>query len=194
MVAILKSRRSIRQFRPEPIDKAILLDCIECARLAPSARNLQPLEYCLVTDPELAEETFSLLRWAAYIAPEGNPLEAQHPTAYLAVMIDKDLMQSRYANDAGAAIENFIIAAWAHGIGTCWIASVEREKLRTLLEIPDKYEIDSVIAVGYPAEAPVVETATDIHYWKDSQHVLHVPKKPLSAILHFNRWKNAEGD
>ncbi len=187
---IIKTRRTIRQFHQEEIPLSVWLDCIECARLAPSARNLQPLEYYLVTKPELREEIFPLLKWAGYIAPQGNPLEGKYPTAYLVVLINKELMLSRYANDAGAAIENFILAAWAQGIGTCWIASVEREKLRTSLKIPEQYEIDSVIACGYPAETPVFETSTDVRYWKDEQNVLHVPKKSMKDILHIDDWDN----
>jgi len=190
---IIKTRRTIRQFSQKAIPQAVLLDCIECARVAPSARNLQPLEYCLVTDSPICEKIFPMLRWAGYIAPLGNPRKDQHPTGYLVVLINKNLMQSRYANDAGAAIENFILAAWAQGIGTCWLASVEREHLRPLLQIPDDYEIDSVIAFGYPAESPVLETATEIRYWKDENNVLHVPKKSMTNILHINGWNQKEG-
>jgi len=190
---IIKTRRTVRQFRPEPVPQSVLIECIDCARVAPSARNLQPLEYCLVTDPQICEEIFPMLRWAGYIAPLGNPLTGQHPTGYLVVLVNKNLMQSRHANDAGAAIENFILAAWAQGVGTCWIASVEREHLRPLLEIPEQYEIDSVIAFGYPAECPVLETATEIRYWKDENNVLHVPKKPMTDILHCNGWNRKEG-
>ncbi|MDD5061861.1 MAG: nitroreductase family protein [Candidatus Marinimicrobia bacterium] len=192
LIKIIKTRRTIRQFRSEAIDQSVLIECIDCARVAPSARNLQPLEYCLVTEPELVAEIFPLLKWAGYIAPDGNPRDGQHPIGYLVVLVNKDLMQSRHANDAGAAIENFILAAWAHGIGTCWIASVERLKLRPLLEIPEKYEIDSVIAFGFPAESPVLETASEIRYWKDAEKVLHVPKKPMNTILHFNHWNRPE--
>jgi len=188
------TRRSIRQFQPKPVAESVLIECLDCARLAPSARNLQPLEYCLVTEPELVAEIFPLLKWAGYIAPHGNPQEEHHPTGYLIVSINKELMQSRHANDTGAAVENFILAAWANGIATCWIASVERVKLRSLLEIPEKFEIDSVIAFGYPAETPILETSSEIRYWKDTENVLHVPKKPLSSILHFNRWNIMKGN
>ncbi|HPC35439.1 MAG TPA: nitroreductase family protein [Candidatus Marinimicrobia bacterium] len=192
-IKIIKTRRSIRQFRQEPVEQTIILECIDCARLAPSARNLQPLEYFLINEPELREQVFPLLRWASYIAPLGNPREGQHPTGYLVVLLNKELMQSHYAKDAGAAIENFILAAWANGIGTCWLASVERERLRTLLKIPEQYEIDSVVAFGYPAEAPVVENMNEIRYWLDEKNTLHVPKKPLSSLLHINGW-NKRGD
>ncbi|HNZ36110.1 MAG TPA: nitroreductase family protein [Candidatus Marinimicrobia bacterium] len=191
-INIIKTRRTIRQFRQEQVDQAIIIEWVDCARLAPSARNLQPLEYFLITEPKLRERVFPLLRWASYIAPLGDPKEGQHPTGYLVVLINKDLMQSHYAKDAGAAIENFILAAWANGVGTCWLASVEREKLRALLAIPEQYEIDSVVAFGYPAESPVIENRNEIRYWLDEKNTLHVPKRPLASLLHINSWNKHE--
>ena len=62
-INIIKTRRTIRQFRQEQVDQAIIIEWVDCARLAPSARNLQPLEYFLITEPKLRERVFPLLRW-----------------------------------------------------------------------------------------------------------------------------------
>lgn len=186
---LIKSRRSIRQFQPRPIPVEILTECVDCARLAPSAMNLQPLEYILVTEPTLAEQVFACLAWAGYIRPAGDPRPGQHPTAYLVVLLDQERMQSRYANDVGAAVENFLLAAWAHGIGTCWIGSVNRARLRELLSVPAKYEIDCVIACGYPAETAIqVDQEDNVRYWKDDAGQFYVPKRPLSKVLHLNKF------
>jgi len=91
--------------------------------------------------------------------------------------------------DVGAAIENFILSAWSLGIGTCWIVSIDREKLRQLLQIPERLVIDSIVACGYPDETPVVEVMSDdVRYWKDESGVLHVPKRSLNDILRIDRW------
>ena len=58
-----------------------------------------------------------------------------------------------------------------------------------MFDIPKKYRIDSVIALGFPDESPVLEEVTDsIKYWKDEQGVLHVPKRKLSDIVHYNKF------
>lgn len=189
IIQLIKSRRSIRQFQQRPIPTEVLIECVDCARLGPSAMNLQPLEYMLVTAPELVERVFPLLAWAGYIRPYGNPEPGNLPVAYLIVLVNKNRMKSRYANDVGAAVENFILAAWSFGIGTCWIGTVERTQLRQLLAIPEDFEIDAVIACGYPAETPVLEEKDDdVRYWKDEVRVFHVPKRPLKSVLHINKW------
>ncbi len=187
---LINSRRTIRQFKQDSIPLEDLIKCIKSAGLAPSAANLQPIEYLLITDSEKVKAIFPLLKWAGYITPDGNPKEGRRPTAYLIVLVNKSIRKTGAEHDAGAAIENFILSAWSLGIGSCWLASVNREKLQNYFNIPDSYSIDSVIALGYPDESPVVEIATDdIKYWKDKDGFLHVPKRPVKDILQINEWK-----
>ena len=190
ILVLINSRRTIRQFKQDSIPLEDLIKCIKSAGLAPSAANLQPIEYLLITDSEKVKAIFPLLKWAGYIAPDGNPEEGRRPTAYLIVLVNKSIRKTGAEHDAGAAIENFILSAWSLGIGSCWLASVNREKLQNSFNIPDSYSIDSVIALGYPDESPVVEMATDdIKYWKDKDGVLHVPKRSVKDILQINEWK-----
>jgi len=190
MSYVINTRRTIRQFKQDAIPLKDLIMCIKSAGLAPSASNLQPLEYFLVTEPKKVKTIFPLLKWAGYIAPDGNPEEGRRPTAYLIVLVNKSIRKTGAEHDAGAAIENFILSAWSFGIGSCWLASVNREKLQNYFNIPDSYSIDSVIALGYPDESPVVEIATDdIKYWKDKDGFLHVPKRPVKDFLQINEWK-----
>ena len=82
-----------------------------------------------------------------------------------------------------------ILAALEKGIGSCWLLSVDREKLREILNIPENYKIDSVLALGYPDENPVIEDMKDsIKYWKDQAGQLHVPKRKLEDVIHFNKF------
>jgi len=189
-IDLIKSRRTIRQFQQKSIPEDVLIDCVDAARLAPSAANLQPLEYILVTDKRQVGSIFPLLKWAAYIYPEGDPKPNRRPVAYLVVLINEKVGKKWSHHDAGAAIENFILAALSNGIGSCWLASVDRDSLRTLYQIPEDYTIDSVIALGYPAEDPVAEVSGDtIRYWQDADSRLHVPKRPIENILHINSFK-----
>jgi len=184
---LILSRRSIRQFKPEPVSRSILEKLINAARLAPSGANLQPLEFVVVDEEEVRKRLFPCLRWAAYIAPEGNPQPGHEPVAYVVVLVNLKLRKKGYERDVGAAVENMILAAWEERVGSCWIANADIEKIKDMLNVPEDYKVDSVLALGYPAEEPITEELKEsVKYWKDSKGRLHVPKRRLDDIVHFN--------
>lgn len=189
----IKTRRTVRLFRPKPIDQSILRQLLEVARSAPSAANRQPLEYIIVNEPPQLDRIFDQLAWAAYVQPNRNPPAEKRPVAYIVVLINKNLALPKYGNvDAAAAITTILLAAWTMKIGSCWLASVNRDNVREILQIPDEYEIDSVIALGYPDEQPVMEDCSDdsIKYYLDSDDNLHVPKRKIQAVAHLNTFEN----
>ena len=186
---IIKKRRSIRRFKDKPIPREVLRNLVDAGRLAPTAANLQPIEYIVISDPDPVEKIFPLLKWAGYIVPEGNPPSEKRPVAYIVVLANTEIRPTGYEEDIGAAIENIILSALREGIGTCWLGSIDRDGLRGLLNVPRQMKIDSVIALGYPDETPVAEDIPkdgSIKYYKDSSGRLHVPKKRLKDILHIN--------
>ncbi len=186
---VIVSRRTVRQFRPEPVPRTMLERLVNTGRLAPSAANRQPLEFVVVDDREVNNLLFPCLKWAAYIAPRGNPRPGQEPTAYIVVLVNTAVRDTMYEWDSGAAVENMMLAAWEEGVGTCWLISVDKEKIRDILEVPNSFRVDSVIALGYPAEEPVAEDMTDsIKYWQDESGRLHVPKRRMQDIIHFNKF------
>ncbi len=184
---LMLSRRSIRQFKPDLVSRDILEELVNSARLAPSGANLQPLEFVVVDDEEIRRMLFPCLRWAAYIAPEGNPKPGCEPTAYVVILVNMDVRKSGFERDVGAAVENMILTAWEERIGSCWIANADTKKIQKMLKIPENYKVDSVLALGYPDEEPIAEEMKDsVKYWKDSKGRLHVPKRRLDDVLHFN--------
>lgn len=186
---LILSRRSIRQFKPKPVSRGILAKLVNAARLAPSGANLQPLEFVVIDDEEVRKRFFPCLRWAAYIAPEGNPRPGQEPTAYIVVLVNLQVREKGYERDVGAAVENMILAAWEEGVGSCWIASADLDKIQELLNVPQDYRVDSVLALGYPNEEPVIEEMKEsVKYWKDAGNRLHVPKRALDDIIHYNQF------
>ena len=185
---LIISRRTIRKFKQKMVEIETLKKLVNAARLAPSMANLQPLEYVIVNNPETCEKIFNCLRWAGYISPNGTPKDGEKPVAYIVVLANENI-NSDYKRDVGAAIENMIIAALSFGIGSCWLCNIDREKIRSILKIPDKLLIDSVLALGYPGEKPVVEPLEDsVKYWKDEKGVLHVPKRNLDEMIHVNEY------
>ena len=186
---IIVSRRTVRQFKPLPISRPILEQLVNAARLAPSAENLQPLEFVVVDDEETRNRIFPCLRWAGYIAPEGNPRPGHEPMAYIIPLVNLGVREKGSEYDVGAAVENMMLAALEKGIGACWLISVERKKVAQILGIPEGFKVDCVLALGYPAESPVAEELKDsVQYWKDKKGVLHVPKRNLKDIIHFNKF------
>jgi nitroreductase len=184
---LIVARRSIRQFQPDPIPFETIEKIVDAGRLAPSAANLQPLEFVAVDDPVLRGTVFSALKWAAYIAPEGNPSVGHEPAAYVVVLANSEIRAKGYEYDVGASMENMILAAASEGIASCWLISVDRNILRDALRIPENRVIDCVLALGRPAMESRAEILTDsVKYWKDEGGVFHVPKRTLKSVLHRN--------
>lgn len=186
----IRARRTIRLYLQEPIAPETLRELVDAARVAPSGANMQPLEYIVVRDPEVCAQVFPTLAWAGFVAPRRDPPETKRPVAYVVVLTNRQIRPSGGEADAAAAIENLLLAAWEKGIGGCWIGSVKRDELRSILRIPEHLEIDSVVSLGYRGEDPVMEEMTEsARYYLDDQDVLHVPKRRLNDILHENHYR-----
>jgi nitroreductase len=182
------SRRSIRRFHQRAVKLEILKKCVNAARLAPSAANLQQIDYCIINDKTLCANLFEALHWAAYIQPKWIPKESERPTAYIIVLV-KDTQNPYYERDVGLATENIVLTAEGEGLGTCILCNIERAKIQEVCSIPLTLAIDSVIALGYKAETSVVEDLKDsVKYWRDEKDTLHVPKRKLEDILHLNKF------
>ena len=86
----------------------------------------------------------------------------------------------------GTAARTIMLAAAERGLGGCMLGSIHREQLSTVLVLPEKYEIQLVLAIGYPAESIVLEPLEqngDTRYWRDEQGIRHVPKRSLKDIV-----------
>jgi nitroreductase len=185
----IRRRRSIRKFQPKKIPQSLLLSLVDAARLAPSAANLQPLEYIIIDDNEIKEKVFPHTKWAGYIAPEGTPEEGERPAAYILILVNRKIKSRWEGHDVGAAAQTILLLATSMGLGSCWLGAINRGKIRTILNIPSHYKVDSLIALGYPAQECVVEEVKDsIKYWKDEEGRIHVPKRNINDILHINKY------
>ncbi|MBF0594165.1 MAG: nitroreductase family protein [Candidatus Omnitrophica bacterium] len=186
---MIAERRTIRRFKQDALPAGVLTRLVNAGRLAPSGANLQPLEFICVDDPAVGREVFKFLAWAGYISPAGTPPEGKTPTAYILVLVNTSVRKENYQYDVGASVENMILSAQAEGLGCCWIASINRPALNALAGIPAAYIVDAVLALGYPDESPVTEVLRDsCKYWKDAEGRLHVPKRGLEQVIHFNKF------
>jgi len=181
-------RRTIRKYTKESVPNDVLEKCVDAARLSPSGMNRQPLKYIIVNDEKLLVEVFSTTSWAGYL-PDYEPSEEEMPRAYIMVLLDKEIRKN-YGHDAGIAVMSISMVAYEEGLGSCVLGAIERAKLRRVLNIPDNLEIVLAVALGHPAESPIVDKAKngDIKYWLDNNNVLHVPKRELKDIVKWNGW------
>ncbi len=182
-------RRTVRKYTKESVPKDVLEKCVDAARLSPSGMNRQPLKYIIVDDEELLAEVFGTTSWAGYL-PDYEPSEEEMPRAYIIVLLDKDIRKN-CGHDAGIAVMSISMVAYEEGLGSCILGAIERAKLRRVLNVPDNLEIVLAVALGYPAESPIVDKVGngDIKYWLDNNNVLHVPKRELKDIVKWNGWR-----
>ncbi|MHA1147248.1 MAG: nitroreductase family protein [Promethearchaeota archaeon] len=177
-------RRTIRRFKQEPIPIDFLKKLIDYGRLAPMGNNIQSIEFILITDSKMREKVFPLTAWAGSLPKEKRvPEEGRRPTAYIVVLINTEIKKVADADEA-AAVENILLGATSKGIGTCWMGSINRPKLKELLEIPDKYDLKHLISLGYPDEESIMEPYEgSFKYWKDDTGKMHVPKRSLDDVI-----------
>lgn len=158
---------------------------VNLARLSPSAGNLQPLKYILSCDPKTNEDIFSCLGWAAYLKDWKQPEEGERPSAYI-IMLGDTAIAKEFGVDCGIAAQSIMLGARETGLAGCIIESVNRENLRTVLDIPSALEIQLALAFGKSKEHVVIERLSpdgDIRYWRDAKAVHHVPKRDLDDII-----------
>jgi len=160
---LVKNRRSIRRYLERPVEREKILACIEAARLAPSADNVQPWRFLIIDDPELkakfAQEVFSGIYFISKFAAKAPVL--------IMILARLDIIANRigkqiqnihfYLIDIGIAGEHIVLQAEELGLGSCWIGWFNIRKARKFLKIPRKYKIVSLMAMGYYEKRPTRE-------------------------------------
>lgn len=184
---LITKRRSVRFFKQKRVSLNIIKKIINCARLAPSAANLQFIEYLIVDEKEKKDKVFECLRFAGYVVPKRNPDISQKPAFYIVLLVNKERTREPNLRDIGVAAENILLSFLAFDLGGCWLQNIDKEKLLKILDPGQKYEIDSVIVAGYPDEFPKLkDDPVNVKYWVDKNNCLHVPKRPLKEVFHYN--------
>jgi nitroreductase len=147
VTTVIKSRHSVRKFKSDPVDENVIRDAIECAALAPTARNIQPWLFGVIKDKQVLEKISGLAENGKFIADSA-----------LCFAVFGEKKETYYLEDCCAATENLILALQAHGVASCWVAGDKKgyaEMVRTLLKVPDKYTLVSLVAAGIPAEISI---------------------------------------
>jgi nitroreductase len=101
-------------------------------------------------------------------------------------MLGDTQVSSSYNFDNGIAAQTILLGATEQGLGGCMILSVQKEKLRELLNVPPACEVLLVIALGKPKETVILEDLGpegDVKYWRDKDQGHHVPKRLLKDVI-----------
>lgn len=183
---LIRKNRSYRRFFQEyKIGEEVLRELVELARLSPSGMNKQPLRFILSYEPERNAAIFEHTQWARDLPDWPGPEEGERPSAYIVVLGDITICNP-LGQDPGIAAHSILLGATELGLGGCMIGNLKREGLREALDIPEKYEITLVIAIGKPKETVVIEDLApsgDHCYYRDDDGVHYVPKRSLDELI-----------
>ncbi len=164
---LIRIRRSIRAYRPDPVPEDVLHRLLDAARVAPTAANRQPFQLIVVTEAttraRLKEVYDREWFWSAPLIIVGCVEEAkawQRADGFNAAEVDLSI-----------AMDHLILAATDEGLGTCWICHFDEERLKQILGIPDKVRVIALTPVGYPAAEP-----------------RPFQRKPLEELVRRERW------
>ena len=185
---LLIEDRSIRRFKGDKkVSMEMLRQLVELTRYCHSGRNAQPLRYFMVNDPDMCGKVFPVLKWAGYFSDWDGPEVGERPVAYLIQCLD-----TKYGNDCmcddGLQLEAISLGMRTLGLAGCIIKAFNVPLLAQKLEIEERFKPRYVMAIGYPAEEVVIEDMdgtpdADFKYYRTSDSVHHVPKRPLSELI-----------
>lgn len=154
---LAEQRASCRKYMNTPVKRELIDQCLEAARIAPSACNCQPWRYIAVDNPQVVAKLAPLLRM------EGSPINGfTDGVPVFAVVAEKPVdltdklgaacLRTNYSEiDIGLSVAHFCLSATALGLGTCVLGIFREAAVKELLGIPDDYIIRVVIALGHPA-------------------------------------------
>lgn len=194
--AFLRSRRSIRRFRPEPVADEIVRRILETATYAPSAHNRQPWRFVVIDDTRLREQFVDAMG-AAFLhdlLADGLPPEEAEArlqrsrerilSAPIAILLCLDMSDmDRYPDPIRAQKEymmavqsvalcggQLLLAAHAEGVGGVWMCAplFANEAVKSSLSLPPTWEAQALILLGYPQDDPTCP-----------------PRKPLDEVTLF---------
>jgi len=164
---LIKSRYSVRAYRPDPVEDDKLQNVLEAARLAPTADNRQPFQLIVVHTRGREAELRQIYNREWF---------TQAPLLICACGVPRLSWvrrdQRRYLDvDVAIVMDHLILAATDLGLGTCWIAAFNAEAARRILRIPPEVEPLIFTPLGYPADTPPEKV-----------------RKPLTELVRYEHW------
>jgi nitroreductase len=139
---VIQKRHSVRSYLSDDVPGGKLEKILEAARLAPSAGNIQPWHFIVVTDQQKRKK-LAKGRYAKFLV--------ESPIVIVGCG-DSKASPNWYVVDTTIAMQNMVLTATSEGLGTCWIGSFNENQVRKLLSIPEKFRVIALLALGYRRE------------------------------------------
>lgn len=150
----LLSRRSVRKFKPNPIPDELLIQILDVARYAPSARNSQPWIFVVVKDSEVKKKLANVHVWA-------KPLE--NAPVGIVVACNNEVSPESYQVDCANATMQLMLAAHAVGLGSVWLQTLRNiSDVQEIVGLPKNYIPIAMLALGFPDEVPTAKKRKDL--------------------------------
>ncbi len=184
--ALAEAARTCRRFyEDQPLGMADLEWLVDCARVAPCAKNGQELRFMLVGNGETCQKLFALTRWAGALKDWGGPHPGDRPTGFVVILMPKTGKELT-CMDVGIAAQTIQLAATSRNWGCCMIQSFDHQAAPSLLNVPEDMKIALVLGLGVAKEkrvvAPMPESGATA-YWRDAEGVHYVPKRSLEDLI-----------
>jgi nitroreductase len=158
---VLRRRRSIRKYKPDPVPDELIEQVLEAARLSPSGKNMQPYHFVVVKERETKKKI--------------DPRLAEVPVIIVGLV---DPTKGRCSIPDGIlAFEHIILGAVNAGLGSCWKGTYlghlqeHEQEIKEALDVPEHIAVVAYTPIGYPDESPEMRD-----------------KKPLNEIVHYDKW------
>ncbi|HOK56061.1 MAG TPA: nitroreductase family protein [bacterium] len=170
---VIKTRRSVRNYKKDSIPDDVLKRVLNAARIAPSGNNRQPWKFIIIKDRKIKEKMIALC--------DGQEFVAESPVLIVACGKNIHYNRGRWMGDysvivdVAIAVDHLTLAARAEGLGTCWIGSFDNEGIKKFLGIPEDVNVVALTPLGYP-ENPNV--------FKETKN-----RKSLEEIICYDKWE-----
>jgi len=168
--SLIKTRRSVRKYKDQPISDSDLKKILEAARWAPSGANLQPWRFIVIQDRDLIKQIGEFCYFGL--------IKSRHVSEAASVIIicgDSRSMGNTWEKDCMIAGTNMTLMAAALEIGSCWIGAFNESEIKRLISIPDYLKVIALISLGY-ASHPVTPP----------------PRLPLEDIVYYNIYNHKD--
>ena len=151
IIEVIKARRNIKSFKQDQIEMEQIYKWLQAGSMAPNHRMTEP--------------------WEVYVVGPETRKKVNHKTNFgnaplvLAVLSKHGASEAETYENAIATscfVQNFLLAAWAEGVGAFWSSIANAQKIRDILGVPGGYDVIGVFGVGYPAEIKDAKKRTSI--------------------------------
>ncbi len=165
----IRTRRNVRQYTDDPIDRADLDRILEAGRRAPSSMNWQPWDFVVVSERDQLVELAKVWQGAGHVARSAATI------ALVAEVPADDRHRDWLQYDCGQATANMMLAAVDLGIGSGHSAVLDQEQAQRVLGFPDGRFCVYLIALGRPADRPL-------------RPIQHPDRRAFDDVVHWGKW------